>query len=568
MEKNAKIENQFVGEFMRLLECVPNFSEGRDQNIIQQIVASIKEQGVTILDVDPGVATNRTVVTFAGEPEKVVQAAFAGIKKASELIDMRKHKGAHSRMGATDVCPFIPLEGVLEEEALLYAQQLAKMVGEELLIPVYLYEKSAKTEKRKNLANIREGEYEGFFDKIKKEEWRPDFGPSEFPAKSGGTVIGVREFLIAYNINLNTRSVAIAKKIADQLREKGVLQRDEDGKILKDESGEKIFKAGLFKDVKAVGWYIPEYQRAQISINLVNYKVSPLHEVFDATCQLAELEGIRVTGSELVGLIPKEPLFNAGIHYLKKSGQSYGVSELDAITVAIQSLGLSELTPFNSLEKVIEYKTAVKRPLISKTITDFCDELASDSPAPGGGSIAALAGALSSALSSMVGNLTVGKKGYESFSEEFKELSYKAQRAKEFFTYIIDEDTFAFDRIIEAFKLPKKTKEEKIIRDNAIEETTKNATKIPFSVLERVPEILEYTLFCIKNGNQNALSDSGVSSLMARSAAYGAFYNVKINIKTLKDESFKSEILEKSTQIIKKVDSIVAEIELIINERL
>ncbi|MBN2695307.1 glutamate formimidoyltransferase [bacterium] len=553
---------------MRLLECVPNFSEGRDQNIIQQIVSAIKEQGVTVLDVDPGAATNRTVVTFAGEPDMVVEAAFAGIKKASELIDMKKHKGAHPRMGATDVCPFIPLEGVSEEEAVFYAEKLAKKVGEELLIPVYLYEKSAKTEKRKNLANIREGEYEGFFDKIKKDEWRPDYGPSEFSSKSGGTVIGVREFLIAYNINLNTRSVPIAKKIADQLREKGVLQRDEQGKLLKDENGEKIFKPGLFKDVKAVGWYIPEYQRAQISINLVNYKVSPLHEVFDAACKLAEIEGIRVTGSELVGLIPKEPLFNAGVHYLKKSNQSYAVSEIDAITTAIQSLGLSELTAFNPTEKVIEYKTAVKRPLISKTVVDFCDELASDSPAPGGGSIAALAGALSSALSSMVGNLTIGKKGYESFSEEFKELSYKAQRAKEFFTYIIDEDTFAFDKIMDAFKLPKKTDEEKTERDNAIEEATKNATKIPFSVLERVPEILEYTLFCIKNGNQNALSDSGVSGLMAKSAAYGAFYNVKINIKSLKDETFKNDILEKSTQIIKKVDSLASEIESIINERL
>ncbi len=539
---------------MKLIECVPNFSEGRDLKIIEQIADAIKDAGGKLLDVDPGNATNRTVITFVAEPSVVVDAAFAGIKKASELIDMTKHHGAHARMGATDVCPLIPVSNVTVEECVELSKELAEKVANELNIATYLYEHAAQKEDRKNLAVIRAGEYEGFFEKIKQPEWKPDFGEAVHNKKSGSTVIGVREFLIAYNINLNTKSTLIARKIANRIREKGYPKRDENGKLIK-KDGKKVFTPGLFKNVKAVGWYIEEYKRAQISINLTNFNITPVHEVFDAVCKLATEFGVRVTGSELVGLIPKKAIYDAGIHFIKKANQPYGLSEGEIIENAVQSLGLAELSPFEPNEKIIEYKVAPERELINMTVTDFTDELASNSPAPGGGSIAALSGALASALASMVGNLTVGKAKYKKVNEEMKELSFKAQQLKEFFINIIDDDTNAFNEIMDAFKLPKNNDEEIALRDKAINEATKKATMIPFSVMEKIPELYELIETALNKGNQSALSDAGVAALNAKSAFYGAYYNVLINLKDLNNETFNKYLREKSLKLKEQVDA-------------
>jgi len=538
---------------MKLIECVPNFSEGRDLKVIEQIADAIKNAGGKLLDVDPGNATNRTVITFVAEPNIVVNAAFAGIKKASELIDMTKHNGAHARMGATDVCPLIPVNDVTVEECVELSKELAQKVSNELNIATYLYEHAAQKENRRNLAVIRAGEYEGFFEKIKQAEWKPDFGEAVHNKKSGSTVIGVREFLIAYNINLNTTSTLIARKIANRIREKGYPKRDENGKLIK-KDGKKVFTPGLFKNVKAVGWYIDEYKRAQISINLTNFNITPIYEVFDAVCKFATEFGVRVTGSELVGLIPKKAIYDAGVYFIKKANQPYGLSESEIIENAIQSLGLSELSPFEPNEKIIEYKVAPKRELINMTVTDFADELASNSPAPGGGSIAALSGALASSLASMVGNLTVGKPKYKKVNEEMKELSYKAQQLKEFFINIIDDDTDAFNDIMEAFKLPKSNDEEIKIRNNAINEATKKATMIPFSVMEKIPELYELIEIALNKGNQSALSDAGVAALNAKTAFYGAYYNVLINLKDLNNETFNKFLKEKSLKLKEEVD--------------
>jgi len=539
---------------MKLIECVPNFSEGRDLKVIEEIANAIKNAGGKLLDVDPGNATNRTVVTFVASPEVVVNAAFAGIKKASELIDMSKHSGAHARMGATDVCPLIPVSDVTVEECVELSKELAKKVADELNIATYLYEHAAQEEKRQNLAIIRAGEYEGFFEKIKKEEWKPDFGEAVHNKKSGSTVIGVREFLIAYNVNLNTKSTLIARKIANRIREKGYPKRDENGKLLK-VGGKKVFEPGLFKNVKAVGWYIEEYNKAQISINLTNFNITPIYEVFDAVCKLATEFGVRVTGSELVGLIPKKAIYDAGIHFIKKAKQPYGLSENEIIDNAIQSLGLAELDEFNPIEKIIEYKVAKKRDLINMTITDFTNELASNSPAPGGGSIAALSASLSAALVSMVGNLTVGKPKYKKVNESMKELSYQAQRLKEFFIDVIDDDTDAFNEIMDAFKLPKSNEEETTIRVNEIENATKKATLIPFSVMEKTVEIYPLIKQALTKGNQSALSDAGVAALNAKSAFYGAYYNVLINLKDISDETFIKDLKERSLKLKEIVDN-------------
>jgi len=539
---------------MKLIECVPNFSEGRDLKVIDEIAKAIKDAGGKLLDVDPGNATNRTVITFVASPEIVVNAAFAGIKRASELIDMSKHHGAHARMGATDVCPLIPVSNVSVEECVILAEKLAEKVANELNIATYLYEHAAKEEKRKNLAIIRAGEYEGFFEKIKKEEWKPDFGEAIHNEKSGSTVIGVREFLIAYNINLNTKSTLIARKIANRIREKGYPERDKNGKLVK-AFGKKVFIPGLFKNVKAIGWYIDEYKRAQISINLTNFNITPIHEVFDAVCKLADEFGVRVTGSELVGLIPKKAIYDAGIYFIKKANQPYGLSEGEIIETAIQSLGLTELSEFEPNEKIIEYKVAQKRELIAMTITEFTNELASNSPAPGGGSIAALNAALSASLVAMVGNLTVGKPKYKKVNEKMKELSFKAQQLKEFFINIIDDDTNAFNEIMDAFKLPKNTDKEKEAKKEAIEEATKKATLIPFSVMEKIVEVYPLIEIALKDGNQSALSDAGVAALNAKSAFYGAYYNVLINLKDIKNENFNKFLKEKSLKFKEIVDN-------------
>jgi len=519
----------------QIVECVPNFSEGRDAAVIEQITAEIKKiAGVELLDVDPGRDTNRTVVTFAGSPAAVEEAAFQAIKKAAAVIDMSKHKGAHPRMGATDVCPFVPVSGVTMADCVGIARKLGKRVGEELAIPAYLYEEAAASPERRSLAYIREGEYEGLSEKLKKKEFKPDFGKAVFNKQAGATVIGAREFLIAYNVNLNTRNVKLAKEIANRMREKGYTVKNP-------ETGAKETVPGTLKAVRAVGWYIPEYQMAQISVNLLNYNTTPLYRVFEEAERFAAEFGVRVTGSELVGLIPLEAVLQVGRHYLRKQGNSRGVDEKELVRVAVQSLGLAELTPFKPEHKIIEYRFRKKGPLASMDLAAFCAELASDSPAPGGGSIAALNGALSAGLSAMVGNLTFGKKGYEGVRGEMEIVAEKAQPLKDFFIEAIDKDTEAFNLLMAAFSLPKKSDDEKKARQEAIDEATKGATLVPFSVLERSRTAAELALAVAIKGNRNSLSDAGVAGLAAALCAEGALYNVLINTQDMAAGSFRSE---------------------------
>jgi glutamate formiminotransferase/formiminotetrahydrofolate cyclodeaminase len=531
----------------QIVECVPNFSEGRDLAVIEQITAEIKKiAGVELLDVDPGRDTNRTVVTFAGSPAGVEEAAFQAIKKAAELIDMAKHKGAHPRMGATDVCPFVPVSGVTMADCVEIAGKLGRRVGEELAIPVYLYEEAASCPERRSLAFIREGEYEALPEKLKKKECKPDFGKAAFHKGAGATVIGAREFLIAYNVNLNTRNVKLAKEIANRMREKGYTVKNP-------ETGAKETVPGTLQAVRAVGWYIPEYQMAQISVNLLNYNTTPLYRVFEEAERLAAEFGVRVTGSELVGLIPLEAVLQVGRHYLRKQGNSRGVDEKELVRVAVQSLGLAELAPFKPEHKIIEYRFRRPGPLASMDLVAFCAELASDSPAPGGGSIAALNGALSAGLSAMVGNLTFGKKGYESVRSEMEIVAEKAQPLKDFFIEAIDKDTEAFNRLMSAFSLPKKSDEEKKARQDAIDEATKGATLVPFTVLERSRTAAELALAVAWKGNRNSLSDAGVAGLAAALCAEGALYNVLINTQEMPAGPFRSETRAQARQMCASV---------------
>lgn len=546
----------------KVVECVPNFSEGRDQNIIEKITAEInKVPGAQLLDVDPGKDTNRTVVTFAGTPDAVLEAAFQFIKKAAELIDMSKHHGAHPRMGATDVCPFVPVSGITMEECVEMAHKLGKRVAEELNIPIYLYEYAATCEERKSLAWIREGEYEALPDKLKQEKYKPDYGKPVFNAKAGATVIGAREFLIAYNVNLNTRNVKIARKIANRIREKGrVVKRKATGK------SEHV--PGTLKAVRGVGWYIPEYNMAQLSFNLLNYNITPAYRVFEEAEKFAYELGVRVTGSELVGLIPLQAMLQCGRHFLEKQGSTTGVSERELIRVAIQTMGLEEVSEFNPDHKIIEYRIKKKGRLASMDVYEFADELASDSPAPGGGSVAALNGTLSTGLSSMVGNLTYNKKQYKEVKEIMIEVSDKAQRLKDFFTDSIDKDTEAFNKVMDAFSLPKSNEEEQAARNKAIQDATIEATMVPFSVLEKAKEAAELALTVVEKGNQNSLSDAGVAGLTASAAAEGALYNVMINLDSIEDEAFKKETAKKATELNNQVQEIVAKIKGILHKGL
>ncbi len=523
-----------------LVECVPNFSEGRNKSIIDAIARSIENtNGVKLLDVDPGADTNRTVMTFVGPPEAVIDAAFAAIKTAGELIDMRLHRGAHPRIGATDVCPLVPVAGITMEECVRFAQTLGKRVGEELKIPVYLYEAAASVPERINLADIRKGEYEGLAARLNDPAWRPDYGPAEFNARSGATVIGVREFLIAYNINLNTRDQKLAHKVALNIREAGRAKRDEMGNLIRDNAGNTVKEPGSLRAVKAVGWYIPEYGRAQISINLVNSKITPPHIAFDECCQQAAAMGLRVTGSELVGLIPLDAMLEAGRYFLNKQGKSAGVPDAELIHLAVQSMGLNEINAFDPMKKIIEYRLAPPLgPLAQKSIGDFVDETSMDSPAPGGGSIAATAGAMGAALAAMVCNLTIGKKGYETVWDILKPLAEEAQKSKKQFLKAIDLDTEAFNAVMAAFSLPKSSETDKTARAAAIQEANKGAVKIPLSVMQMGVELLEKILPVAENGNSKALSDIGVSALMLRSATEGAFLNVKINLPNITDTDF------------------------------
>ena len=541
-----------VGPMQKLIECVPNFSEGRDESVIHQITDAIKTiDSVSLLDVDPGASTNRTVVTFVGPPDAAVEAAFRAIKKAAELIDMRKQKGAHPRMGATDVCPFIPVSNVSWEEAIDCANHLGKRVGEELKIPVYLYEKAAKHKSRSNLSVIRSGEYEGFFQKIKQPEWKPDFGPAVFNEKAGATVIGVRDFLVAYNVNLNTKSVRRATSVAFDVREQGRVKTEDgtpSGKPVLDSNGEPVRIPGTLKHVKAIGWFVKEYGIAQVSMNLTNIEETPLHVAFDACVEAASNRGLRVTGSEIVGMVPKKCLVDAGRHFLRKQRWSEGASEEELIDIAIRSMGLSELKPFDPKEKVIELKiesTEQKPSLVKMNLREFCNETLSDSPAPGGGSVAALMGALGASLGGMVANLSAGKRGWDDKLEYFSDWAVKAQQLKDELLSLVDEDTAAFNKVMDAFALPKESAEEKAVRSRAIEEATKHAAEVPLKVMKTASKSYELLSEMAAKGNPASISDVGVGALATRACIEGAALNVRINIGQLKDEKFKSALLEK-----------------------
>lgn len=539
---------------MKLVECVPNFSEGRDMAVIEKITDEIEStEGVKLLDVDPGKDTNRTVVTFIGSPEAVVGAAFKAIARAAELIDMSKHSGAHARMGATDVCPFVPVSGVTMEDCTELARRLGARVGEELQIPVYLYEHAASRPERRNLADVRAGEYEGLPEKLRLPEWKPDFGPARFNAKAGATVIGAREFLIAYNVNLNTRDTKVAREIAFTIREKGRLKRDAGEQVVRDDKGKALREPGIFKACKAVGWYMEDFGRAQVSINLVDYKITPPHLVFDECCRIADGLGARVTGSELVGLIPLEAMLIAGRYYLEKRNKTKGVPESELIHTAVLSMGLGDLYPFEPEKKIIEYQFDRGDLLTRMRIDEFTDLLSTDAPAPGGGSVAALCGALSVALSSMVGALTHGKKGYEESFGEMEEAGIEGQRMKEQFLADVDRDTAAFNRVMDAMRLPKKTDEDKTARAAAIEEATKEATLVPLQVLGRTLEAARLARSVVEKGNRNSISDAGVAALAARTAAEGAYLNVRINLPGIEDASFKKKTLSEAEKIRSEV---------------
>ncbi len=554
---------------MKLVECVPNFSEGKDLKVLDAISAEIKKiKNVVLLDVDPGADTNRTVFTFVGEPDAVVEAAFLAIKKASELIDMSKHKGAHARMGATDVCPFVPVSNITMEECVELANRLGKRVGEELKIPVYLYENAASKPEWQNLAEVRKGEYEALPEKMESSDWKPDYGPQIFNAKSGATAISAREFLIAYNINLNTRDKKKAHDIALTIREAGRFKRDSKGKLVKDKNGKKIRVPGLFKNCKAVGWYIDEYNRAQISMNLTNYKISSPHEVLEKVRELAREKGIQVTGSELVGLLPKEAILMSGKYYLEKLGESAGLPEKMIFESAIQSMGLDDLSDFDINKKVIEYSIAREDALSGLTISDFVDELSTDSPAPGGGSVAAVCSAISGALSAMVANLTANKKGYEENWEEAKQIALEGQKIKELSLLSIDRDTDAFNEMMDAMRLPKKSPEDKAIRHQTIQEATKHAIMVPFETLELALQAVKVAEKIAVFGNKNALSDAGVAAITANAAAKGSYLNVKINMADIEDEEFVSKVLTDSDKILAETNEIALKVEESIKNRL
>ncbi len=535
----------------KIIECVPNFSEGRDMDKIRQITAEIEAvPGVKLLDVDPGKATNRTVVTFAGEPEAVVEAAFRAVKKAAEVIDMRTHHGEHPRMGATDVCPLVPVANISMEETVEYARQLAKRIGEELRIPVYCYEYAAFTEERRNLANIRAGEYEGLKEKLADPKWKPDFGPAEFNPKSGATVVGARDFLVAYNVNLNTTSTRRANAVAFDVRERGRVKREGDpltGKIVRDKDGNPVMIPGSLKAVKAIGWYIEEYGIAQISMNLTNLSVTPLHVAFDEVCRRAEARGLRVTGSELVGLVPLQTMLDAGKYFLKKQKRSLGVPDSELIRIAVLSLGLNDLYEFKPEEKIIEYVLAGKpeKRLVDKSLEGFMNETASESPAPGGGSVSAYIGALGTALGTMVANLSSHKRGWDDRWEEFSDWAVKGKEIQNELLRLVDEDTKAFNAIMEAYGLPKKSEAEKEARGQAIHEATLRAIKVPYKVMETAEKALEVLDAMARTGNPNSISDTGVGALAIRAAVEGACLNVRINAAGL-EEREKEEWIRKA----------------------
>lgn len=561
----------------QLIECVPNISEGRDLETINEIAHIVETvEGVKLLDVDPGAATNRTVITFVGEPQNVIDAAFLLIEKASQLIDMSKHTGEHPRFGATDVCPLVPISGITLEETAVYAHKLGKRVGEELDIPIYLYEKAAQEEKRVNLANCRAGEYEGLGKKLSDPEWAPDFGPAAYTDKvvtTGATAISARDFLVAYNVNLNTTSTRRANAIAFDIREAGRVKREGNpivGKKVLDADGEPVRIPGKLKAVKGIGWYIEEYGIAQISYNLTNISITSMHEAFDETCKAADARGLRVTGSELIGLIPLQAMLDAADFYLKKQNRSLGIAESEKIKIAVKSLGLDDLKPFNPNEKIIEYvlKDASQKQLIDLTLTDFADETAGESMAPGGGSISAYVGTLGVALGTMVANLSAHKAGWDDRWEEFSEWAEKGQAYTSKLLALVDEDTNAFNRIIDGFRMPKSSEAEKAARAEAIESATIYATEVPLLVMETAYNSMEVMDAMAKIGLQNSLSDAGVGALCARTAVYGAYFNVRINAKDIKNRDTAETLLNKAKTIFDNTLALEKEIIAYIDERI
>ncbi len=560
----------------QLIECVPNFSEGRDMSVIKQITDEIeKVDGVKLLDVDPGAATNRTVVTFVGTPEEVIEAAFIAVKKAGEVIDMRHQKGEHPRFGATDVCPLVPVSNITMEETVEYARKLAKRIGEELEIPVYCYENAAFEEKRRNLATCRSGEYEGLKEKLSNPEWKPDFGPAQFNERvacTGVTAVGARDFLVAFNVNLNTTSTRRANAIAFDVRERGRAKREGNpltGKIVLDENGKPVMIPGSLKEVKAIGWFIEEYNVAQISMNLTNISVTPVHIAYDEVWKKAEERGIRVTGSELVGLIPLNALLEAGKYFLRKQKRSVGVDNDELIRIAIKSMGLDDLSEFDPKEKIIEFMLEDEgKKLVDMNLKEFANETASESPAPGGGSISAYAGAMGAALGTMVANLSSHKRGWDERWEEFSHWAEKGQQYKDMLLYYVDEDTNAFNKIMDAFGLPKKTDEELKERKEAIENASKYAMEIPFKVMETCFNSMEVMKAMADFGNPNSVSDAGVGALCALTGVEGAYLNVKINASGIEDKQFTDDLLKRGSEIVAEATAMKNEIIEIVNKKI
>lgn len=547
----------------QIIECVPNFSEGRDMSVIKQITDEIEKiEGAKLLDVDPGAATNRTVVTIVGTPDEVCEAAFQAIKKATQVIDMRHQKGEHPRFGATDVCPLVPVANISMEETVEYARKLAERIGTELGVPVFCYENAALIEERKNLATCRSGEYEALPERISSERWKPDFGPAEFTeavAMSGVTAVGARDFLVAFNVNLNTTSTRRANAIAFDVRERGRSKRSGNpitGPIVKDENGKPVMIPGSLKAVKGIGWFIEEYGIAQISMNLTNISTTPVHIAYDEVWKKAEERGIRVTGSELVGLIPLEAMLDAGKYFLRKQQRSVGVDNDELIRIAIKSMGLSDLKPFIPQEKIIEFMLeADSNKLVDMTVKAFANETASESPAPGGGSIAANVGALGASLATMVANLSSHKRGWDERWEEFSDWAEKGQQSKDMLLHLVDEDTNAFNKIMDAFGLAKKSDDEKKIRKQAIEDASKYAMEIPFKVMETAYESFQVIRAMAEHGNPNSVSDAGVGALCALTAVEGAYLNVKINASGINDKVFTADLLTRGAEIAAKAKS-------------
>jgi glutamate formiminotransferase/formiminotetrahydrofolate cyclodeaminase len=550
----------------QLIECVPNFSEGRDEKIIKQITNAIEGvEGIKLLNVDPGKATNRTVVTFVGEPEVVIEGAFQGAKMAAQLIEMSKHKGEHPRFGATDVCPLVPIANITMEETVVYARKLAKRLGEELGISVYCYEFAAFSEERKSLANCRAGEYEGLKEKLQKPEWKPDFGPVLLNDRSGATAVGARNFLIAYNVNLNTTSVRRANSIAFDVREAGRVVREGDpvtGKIVNDSNGEPLRIPGTLKKVRAIGWFIKEYGIAQISMNLTDITVTSMHQAFDEVSERARARGIRVTGSELIGVIPLQAMLDAGKYFLRKQQRSVGIPDEEIIKIAVKSLGLDELAPFDPKKRIIEYLIDDQLDkLTDMSLSGFSNETLSESPAPGGGSVAAYVGSLGAALGSMVANLSAHKRGWDERWDEFSDWAEKGKQAHDQLLKLVDADTAAFNAIMDAFGLPKNNDQEKKLRSAAIQAATKHAIEVPFEVMQTAFSSLEVIQAMAEIGNPNSLSDAGVGALCARTAVYGAYLNVRINAAGLTDKVFAENILSNAAQILQ--ETLVKEVEIL-----